>query len=732
MTTNRDKPPLAFRIHGLDCAEEIATLRRELGPVVGGVDRLSFDILNGKLLVDCSAADVSADQIIRAVAATGMHADLWHEGDPLEGDTRSWERFGQTALTTVAGLLGVAGLLVHTWAVGGLSVVLGVAESTRSGGAAMNVAVALYIAALLAAFWHVWPKAWRAVVRMRPDMNLLMTIAVVGAAALGEWVEAVTVALLFSVSLLLESWSVGRARRAIAALLDLAPITARLRGSDGTLREVPAEEVAVGSLLVVRPGEKIPLDGTVQRGVSDVNQAAITGESVPVPKGVRDEIFAGTINGDGTLEIESTRPANDTTLARITRMVGEAHSRRAPSEQWVEQFARVYTPLVMLLAALVMVVPPVLTEASWYDWIYRALVLLVIACPCALVISTPVSIVAALATAARHGVLVKGGVYIEAPARLAAIAMDKTGTLTEGRPAVVDVVPLSGHNEAELLERAAALEANSNHPLAQAIVAAATQRGVTFEPAEDFEINQGKGATGRIDGKLFWLGSHRLLEERGQATSEIHDQLAAMSQAGRTVVVVGHDAHVCGFISLADALRPGIATILQQIRQSGIRKVVMLTGDNEGTAQAIAREAGVDEVHAELLPEDKVRAVEDLVEHYTHVAMVGDGVNDAPAMARASLGIAMGAAGSDAAIETADIALMSDDLAKIPWLVRHSRRTLTIIRQNITFALAVKALFVILTCAGFASLWAAIAADMGASLLVIFNGLRLLGTNEST
>ena len=355
-----------------------------------------------------------------------------------------------------------------------------------------------------------------------------------------------------------------------------------------------------------------------------------------------------------------------------------------------------------------------------------------IACPCALVISTPVCIVAALATAARHGVLVKGGVYIEAPARLAAIAMDKTGTLTEGRPAVVDVVPLSGHNEAELLERAAALEANSNHPLAQAIVAAATQRGVTFEPAEDFEITQGKGATGRIDGKLFWLGSHRLLEERGQATYEIHDQLAAMSQAGRTVVVVGHDAHVCGFISLADALRPGIATILQQIRQSGIRKVVMLTGDNEGTAQAIAREAGVDEVHAELLPEDKVRAVEDLVEHYTHVAMVGDGVNDAPAMARASLGIAMGAAGSDAAIETADIALMSDDLAKIPWLVRHSRRTLTIIRQNITFALAVKALFVILTCAGFASLWAAIAADMGASLLVIFNGLRLLGTNEST
>jgi Zn2+/Cd2+-exporting ATPase len=324
-------------------------------------------------------------------------------------------------------------------------------------------------------------------------------------------------------------------------------------------------------------------------------------------------------------------------------------------------------------------------------------------------------------------VLVKGGVYIEAPARLAAIAMDKTGTLTEGRPAVVDVVPLSGHDQAALLARAAALEVNSNHPLAGAIVAAATQRGVAFEPARDFEIIQGKGATGRIGGKLYWLGSHRLLEERGQETPAVHDQLEAMSRAGRTVVVVGHDGHVCGFITLADALRPGIATVLRQIRQSGIRKVVMLTGDNEGTARAIAREAGVDEVHAELLPEGKVDAVAELVKQYDHVAMVGDGVNDAPALARASLGIAMGAAGSDAAIETADIALMSDDLGKIPWLVCHSRRTLAIIRQNIAFALAVKALFVILTFAGFASLWAAIAADMGASLLVILNGLRLLG-----
>jgi Cd2+/Zn2+-exporting ATPase len=412
-------------------------------------------------------------------------------------------------------------------------------------------------------------------------------------------------------------------------------------------------------------------------------------------------------------------------------MVGEAQSRRAPSEQWVERFARIYTPTVMALAATMFLVLPLLFGGEWYDWLYRSLVLLVIACPCALVISTPVSVVAALAAAARNGVLIKGGVYVEAPAHLQAIAMDKTGTLTEGKPSVVDIVPMSGHDESELLERAAALELQANHPLAQAIVAAASERGATIPEVDEFEIVQGKGATGRIGGKSYWLGSHRFLEERGQETPAVHEQLQAMQEAGRTVVVVGNDSHVCGFITLADSLRPTAAQTVAQLREVGIKHIVMLTGDNWGTARAVADQAGIDEVFAELLPADKVNAVETLVAKYDRVAMVGDGVNDAPAMGRASLGVAMGAAGSDAAIETADIALMSDDLAKLPWLIRHSRRALSIIRQNITFSLAVKAIFVVLTFSGFASLWAAIAADMRASLLVIFNGLRLLKTKST-
>jgi Cd2+/Zn2+-exporting ATPase len=447
---------------------------------------------------------------------------------------------------------------------------------------------------------------------------------------------------------------------------------------------------------------------------------------MPVEKQVASDVFAGTINGDGVLEVECTKAAQDSTLAHIIRMVGEAQSRRAPSEQWVEKFARIYTPAIMALALAVLLIPPLVLSGSWQQWLYNALVLLVIACPCALVISTPVSIVAALAAAARQGVLIKGGMYVEAPARLKAIAFDKTGTLTAGKPAVVELVPLSGHDERELLERAAAMEQRSDHPLAVAIVAHARQKRVTPPAAEDFKIIQGKGATARFNGQMYWLGSHRYLEERGQETPEIHAQLESMSGSGRSVVVIGNDQHVCGFVTLADEIRPEAPPTLAELRRQGIEHLIMLTGDNEPTARAIAKQTGIDEFRAELLPADKVKIVEELVAKYGAVAMLGDGVNDAPALARATIGIAMGAVGSDAAIETADIALMSDDLSRLPWLIQHSRRTLAVIRQNISFSLAVKALFVILTFAGWSSLWAAIAADTGASLLVVFNGLRLL------
>jgi Cd2+/Zn2+-exporting ATPase len=722
--------PLQFKIHGMDCAEEAAALKREVGPIVGGEDRLGFDILNGKMTVQPSASGMTPEQIVQAVARTGMRAEPWRDATPARAEGEFWQRQGRTITTVSSGLLVLVGFVVHVVLAGGLGAAIG----SEGLGVVHHVPLAAripYLLAVLTAFWHFVPKAWRAARSLRPDMNLLMTVAVLGAIGIGEWFEAATVAFLFALSLALESWSAGRARRAVAALMELTPPVARIKKPDGAEEQVPPEQVPVGAHFVVMPGEKLPLDGNVVSGFSEVNQAPITGESAPVPKQPGDPVFAATINGDGALEVECTKPANDTTVAHIIHMVAEAQSRRAPSEQWVEKFARVYTPVVMGLALVLLIVPPLLFGGDWVDWFYRSLVLLVIACPCALVISTPVSIVAALAAAARNGVLIKGGTYVEAPARLQAIALDKTGTLTEGRPRVLEIVPLSGHDEKELLERVAALESRSDHPLAQAIVAFAHSRGAEFTPAEDFQIIQGKGATARFNGERYWLGSHRYLEERGQETEEDHRRLEALSQGGRTVVVVGNENHVCGLIALADAVRPGARQTLQALRDAGLRHIVMLTGDNRETARAIAAETGVDEVHAELLPADKVTAVEELVAKYGGVAMVGDGVNDAPALGRATLGIAMGAAGSDAAIETADIALMSDDLSKLPWLVRHSHRTLAIIRQNIAFSLSVKAIFVILTFAGHASLWAAIAADMGVSLVVVFNALRLLADRRT-
>ena len=719
---------LQFKIHGMDCAEEVAVLKQAVGPVVGGEDRLAFDILNGRMIVSRTADGPPAAAVVQAVHATGMRAEPWQEGQSAAPGSTFWERHGRTVTTAISAISLAAGFVLHVVLAGSIGGALG----SEGLGGAHDVPIPvriLYGLAIVAGGWFVAPKALYAIRRLRPDMNLLMTIAVIGAIGIGEWFEAATVAFLFALSLALEAWSVGRARRAIEALMDLAPPVARLL-ENGTQREVPPERVPIGSLLLVKPGEKIPLDGLVVRGISAVNQAPITGESVPVTKEAGAQVFAGTINGDGALEVESSKPASETTLAHIIRMVGEASSRRAPSEQWVEKFARIYTPTVLLAAVLVLLIPPLVVGGSWSVWLYRSLVLLVIGCPCALVISTPVTIVAALAAAAKNGVLVKGGAYMEVPSRVRAIALDKTGTLTRGEPEVLEVVPLDGHTDIDLLQRVAGMEAQSDHPLARAIMQYAEAHQVQPLPVDYFQIVQGKGATARIGDTHYWVGSHRYLEERQQETPDIHDRLERMASDGRSVVVVGNERHVCGLIAIADAVRPEARSIVEALRRAGIAHVIMLTGDNQATAKAIAAQTGVEEVRAELLPADKVAAIEELVKQYESVAMVGDGVNDAPAMARATLGIAMGAAGSDAAIETADVALMSDDLSKLPWLIRHSKRTLGIVRQNIVLSLAVKAVFVILTFAGFASLWAAIAADMGVSLLVIFNALRLLGTES--
>jgi len=692
--------------------------------VVGGESNLAFDVLNGRMTVTPPHPNFPPLSIVRAVERTGMRAEVWREESEGQAPSTGRLRDGRTIAALASGAFLLIGFVAHA-IVAGLGPALGLAEGAGSH-AVPAVAVALFAMGIGSGAWFILPKAWAAVRRVRPDMNLLMTIAVVGAAAIGEWFEAATVSFLFAVSLWLESWSVGRARRAISALMALTPPTVTVLREGGDEETVAPDRVPVGGRFLVRPGERIALDGNVVLGTGEVNQAPITGESTPVFKAVGAQVFAGTVNGDGVLEVESTRPATDTVVARIVRMVEEAGARRAPAELWVDRFARVYTPAVMILAVGVLLVPPLLFGGLWQEWLYRALVLLVIGCPCALVISTPVSIVSALAAASRNGVLVKGGAFIEAPAHLRAVAIDKTGTLTTGTPAVDTVVSMNGHTEVEILALAAAIELRSEHPLAAAIVACARERGVKVAPAQDVAVLRGKGATGVIDGTRYWVGSHRYADERNQGDTGLCERLDAMAAAGGTIVVVGNDEHVCGLIGLRDAVRPGARAVLEELRAAGVRKIAMLTGDNKGTASVVGAETGVDEVRAELLPEDKVAAVESLVAEFGTVAMVGDGVNDAPAMARATVGIAMGAAGSDAAIETADIALMSDDLAKLPWLMRHSRRTLAIIRQNIGFSLSVKVLFTVLTFVGAASLWGAIAADMGASLLVVFNGLRLL------
>ena len=719
---------VVFRIHGMDCADEIAALKREVGPLVGE-DKLAFDLLNGRMSIDVTPDAALEARIEKAVTQAGMRAEPWSEGSTSEGAKAEGRRKRlQSWLTTASGVFAALGFAVHAWLGGGIIAAFEAGEHAL--GSTPWPSMVLYSLGVLCAVRYVAPKAWIAAKRLRPDMNLLMTIAVAGAIGIGAWFEAATVSFFFALALALETWSLGRARRAVAALMELAPPTARVKMEDGSERDVPAAEVRVGARVVVRPGDKVPLDGRVVAGESELNQAPITGESVPVFKVPGDEVFAGTINGEGAIEVVTTKAVNDTTLAQIIRMVGSAQSRRAPSEQWVEKFARVYTPVVMVLAVAIFLVPPLLLGGAWEDWFYRALVLLVIACPCALVISTLVTIVAALAGAAKQGVLVKGGVHLETPARLKAVAMDKTGTLTEGRPQVVEVVPLDGRSESEILGMAAALEVRSAHPIARAILAKAADLKIVAEPADAVQAITGRGVVGRIAGREMWLGSRRYIEERGIGSPAVLQRADALSSAGRTIVAVGDGQEVWGLVAVADAVRPEAKDIVAALHRAGIEHVVMLTGDNRATAEAIAKQTGIDEVRAELLPGDKVSAVEDLVRRYGSVAMVGDGVNDAPAMGRANLGIAMGAMGSDAAIETADVALMSDDLSKLPWLVRHSRATLSVIHQNVAFSIAVKLLFTALTVIGLASLWGAIAADVGASLLVVLNGLRLLNRGQ--
>ncbi|QHS24846.1 heavy metal translocating P-type ATPase [Piscirickettsia salmonis] len=720
-----DMQGYTLKVYGLDCAEEVSALEKVLIPVVKNKNALRFDLLNGKLTIESVDSSIGESDLVAAIAKAGLKAVAWEQYlQDSQQKTGFWPRYGRLILAIISGLALILGYVINGMQYGFLTALAG---HESLGWALDKVAISSFIVAIIAGGRYVFPKALIALKGYRADINVLMTIAVIGAVLIAQWVEAAAVTFLFSVALLLENWSVGRARNAIKSLLEIAPDTARTVCAHHGVDEKPVAEVKIGAIVIVRPGEKIPLDGVITQGQTHVNQAPITGESMAVLKKTGDALYAGTINEEGVIEFKVTRSAEQTTLAQIIKRVEEAQAYRANSEQWVEKFARYYTPAMMVLALLVAVVPPLFFSALWSVWIYEALVILVIACPCALVISTPVSIVSGLSAAARSGVLVKGGAYLEQPAKLDVIALDKTGTLTEGQPEVQRLYAVNGFSEEKLLTVAAALEAESEHPLAVAVLRKAAMAGITVERAVESKAIKGKGVEGYVEGEYYWLGSHRFLHEKKQCSdsSALHELIMELESAGHSILALGTETAICGVISVADQVREASQRAIRQLKALGL-KTVLLSGDNQGTADAVGQLCEIDEVHAELLPEDKVSVIKALHGKNHCVAMIGDGINDAPALVTADLGIAMGAVGSDAAIEAADIALMSDELEKLPWLIGHSRRVMQVIKQNISFAIGVKVIFIALALAGVASLWLAVAADIGVSLLVIFNALRLL------
>lgn len=702
---------LQVRIRGMDCSEEVAVVRHAVEPLPG-VTGISADIAQGIVTVRVTSQGPSMDAVIAAITRSGLGAEpvTAAEGSPQGVWARQWREI----LTAIAGGSIVLGASVHAAHAGFRAVFADAGIPWISQG--------LYGLAILVSVGPLLPRAWGAIRGLRLDMNVLMVIAVVGAVALGDWFEAATVGTLFALSLVLESWTARRAGRAIADLMKSSPQRARVVGTAGSGEtEIPIADVAVGSIVIVRPGETIPMDGRIRSGTSNINQAPITGESVPVSKTVGAEVFAGCVNGEGALEIETTQPAGDTMLARIARMVAESQQRRGSVERWIDRFAQIYTPIILVIAIAVAVIPGVVT-GHWSWWLYQALILLVIACPCALVISVPVCIVAGIATAARAGVIIKGGAALEVAARLKVIAFDKTGTLTLGKPSVTELIPADGITETMVVAVAAALEARSEHPVAHAVIEKASAMQVAFTPADQVTAIPGKGIQA-ADGT--WAGSVAWAIERGGISPALRTRLEAALAAGSTVIVVGRGNEALGGITCRDQLRPDAKEGLQGLRSVGIARLIMLSGDAEVVARHVAGEVGITESYGSLLPDAKVAKVAALVTEAAPMAMVGDGLNDAPALARANLGIAMGSA-TAATLETADVALLNNDLRRLPWLVTHARRVMSIMRQNVGISLATKVIFIGLALTGHGSMWIAIAADTGVSLLVVLNALRLL------
>ncbi|TKH15604.1 cadmium-translocating P-type ATPase [Peribacillus simplex] len=705
-----ESPMKTYRIQGLSCTNCAAKFENNVRELEG--------VNDAKINFGASKISVQGSVTIEEIEKAGAFDNLKIRGEQEQVTQKEpfWKQKENIKVVFSVILLLVSWILDNRYADGSIMPVIG------------------YAAAIIVGGYSLFVNGLKNLVRLRFDMHTLMTVAIIGAAVLGEWGEGATVVILFAISEALEKYSMDKARNSIESLMNIAPKEALiLRGHHEMM--VAVDEIEVGDIMIVKPGQKLAMDGRIMKGASTLNQAAITGESEPVFKTVEGEVFAGTLNGEGLLEVEVTKRVEDTTIAKIIHLVEEAQAEKAPSQAFVDKFAKFYTPAIMLIALAIAVLPPIVMNGDWSEWIYRGLAVLVVGCPCALVISTPIAIVTAIGNAAKHGVLIKGGVYLEEAGALKAIAFDKTGTLTKGVPEVTDFKVLSDVlNEQDVLAIAAALESRSQHPLATAILHKAENHDVDYHSllVEDFTAITGKGIKGKINQEIYYIGKPHLFEEEPGIvfSDDVLKLISGFQNTGKTVMVLGDQMKLLALIAVSDEIRESSKEAIRKLHELGIEKTIMLTGDNIGTAKAIGAAAGVHEIEAELLPQDKLTMIKRWKQKYDRVAMVGDGVNDAPALAASTVGIAMGGAGTDTALETADIALMGDDLSKLPYTIRLSRKTLKIIKQNITFSLVIKILALLLIAPGWLTLWMAIFADMGATLLVTLNSLRLLRIKE--
>lgn len=697
-----------FYVQGMDCDDEVKAVRSALLSL-SGVEVVEPSLISSKVRV-VHGLSVSESDLARQIESTGLRLRSSPQG--VEGE--------KTGLTRRTGLIFLSGIFLV------LGLILGQVLTPSA-----LIVRGSYICSILIGSLLVVPKAWRAAKTITLDMNVLMTVATLGALGIGEFAEASSVVFLFALAEWLEGFSLARARHSIQALLKLVPETALLRKENEIFTEVSVSDVPVGSIIRVRSGSRIPLDGIVQAGYSAVNQAPITGESLPVEKKEGSNVLAGTVNGEGSLEVLVTHAYQDTKLSQIVRLIEEAQGQKAPTQRFVDIFARYYTPLVFILATVVLVGAPLFLGGDWQIWIYRALVLLVIACPCALVIATPVSVVSGLTAMAKKGILIKGGVGLEEIGRLRAIAVDKTGTITEGTPKILQIHSFNGSKDTDLLAIAASIGAHSNHPLARAVVDEAKKRSIVVKAGVDYRALSGRGAEASIEGHVYFVGNHLFAHEYAICSEEFEKRLESIEDQAQSVVVVGHRPHpgcqgeVLGVFGLGDTIRSDAKDAIKALRKAGIKRIIMLSGDNQRTVDAISEQVGIDEAYGDLLPNEKVLKIKEIKTRYSHVGMIGDGVNDAPAMAIASLGIAMGASGTDTAIESSDVTLMQDRLTGIAEAILMGQRTLKIIWFNTGLALVTKLLFLVLSVSGYTSLWLAIAADTGVTLLVIANALRL-------